>query len=285
MKKEEQFLTELMYGVNDDIVEILEEVMEHEGKIHTHDEVAVLLLEMLTENGVAISDGHQFEITDAAKESFKKVYTEEFKQERRIQFKLHVCFDMAYDLYAIIPLSILTKIYNKIADEKLSEEEVMREVKKNKSVMENFAIMDNEFIDHELLQDKSTYNHVRNDQRGKGHYVPTKKEVDFFFQTMELDIDKHVEKLIDFLFAKVAGDSEREYIFATIMEVRELIRSGAQMQDVMDSMGEEILDLLDEDDLTVFFDLLNNMWNNTRMISNAGFTPMELSRTRTTPMS
>jgi len=275
MNQNEQNLKNIMYGFNELTMSKLEELMEIEGKIHTHDEMEVSLLDFLHENDFVMYDGHEYMISEQTKEMFKKIYTAEFKEERLMKFQVFMCFNMAYDLYNIVPIDALTKIYNTIADKKLNAEQMLEQVRKNDDIKEDFAIVNNTIVDHDLLLDKQSYNYILSSQKGKGHYIPNKEEILFYFDTMELALDEHMDALIEFLFTKIAGDQEREMMFNVVVELRELIRTGARMQDVMDAFGEELFEIVGEDEEMKLFELLSNVWNNTRMVSNAGYTPME----------
>lgn len=278
----EQLLKEFMQDLDDDILVMIEELMQIEGNIHTHDELTVSILDALVDDGFALYDGHYYQISEDTKNSFKHLYTEAYKKQHKIQYQLSVCFDMAYELYIIVPIQVLGKIYNKIALYKLDEKEIMAYIKENKDIMEMFAIMNGEIIPHDLIQDTTALNDLRAEQEGKGHYIPKKDEILFYFETMELPADDSMEHLVEYLIAKVSRQEEREVIFTSILQVREIISNGGRMQDVVDTFGEEIMDLVEEDEMMIFFDMIREMWNHTRMVTNAGFTPLEVEKPNTT---
>lgn len=69
-----------------------------------------------------------------------------------------------------------------------------------------------------------------------------------------------------------------EYAKYVGMQIQIAIRGECQMQDIFDILMENGIVLADEKTINGLVVCVNGLWNNTRMLLNRGFTPLELSK-------
>ena len=109
----------------------------------------------------------------------------------------------------------------------------------------------------------------------KEYYIPTKKEIRELGNYGYLE-DKYKDRLVLFMVNKM--DINEEVAIDTCNEIQYRIMIGGEIEDVLDILDKYEVFVEDEKQVKQLFKIINDMWNNTRMIANRGYTPNELQK-------
>lgn len=198
--------------------------------------------------------------------------------------------DAASNLYGIVPLSKILSIYNSQNDP-LTEESFLSIVDEVSKKHKFFSIVgEDEFYDdveetkpidrevvaeHILAVDDDDYYYFKEEQSGKPYYVPDKG------QFLKYEDEYYHEKTLSFIsfraFLRNIPDFTKE-------QADDLAEDIYGMADVCEGDVESAVDLIQKyrrytfskRDLETFIELFSDMFNDTRLQINRGFTPREM---------
>ncbi len=224
-------------------------------------------------------------------EKLKKMYAGLALPKETVQLLLQY-FDAFANLYGIIPLRKALEIYIK-QNELVAEEdfaafaEVARHEEHMYSILgeddlfsdcnELCGPLDREIIAEHVLIGEDDYEELKAEQGGKPYYIPSKRTLlkyadDFYFeQNAEFcalrDFLSHHMKLSANRTNDVASDMQ---LFASMAD--------QNYQRIINDMARMGVKFNDAKDMESFFDLYEEMFNNTRMSIHRGHTPNEINK-------
>ena len=159
----------------------------------------------------------------------------------------------------------------------LDETALLQEYSRIPDHLIHFALVDDRYIEKSLLED-NYYKILEKDQGKKDFYIPTDEEIKSLVREGFFPIEESLRALIQFLVRKLGIDiGLAEYAGR---EIQRLICSGYTMQDIVDFLDQSDIYFRNGADLKEFTPLFNTLWNDTRMITNRGFKPNDLSMTK-----
>lgn len=210
-------------------------------------------------------------ITPDAIRLYKKIAEEDFFLEKRKKSRITLeCLRATTSLYGITPMDVLMKVIKKYSDITITEEEVKMIIDYIPFEFAIFKIRGNKIYKQELFEDDYGLYEAQMD---KEYYIPTKKEIRELGNYGYLE-DKYKDRLVLFMVNKM--DINEEVAIDTCNEIQYRIMIGGDIEDVLDILDKYEVFVEDEKQVKQLFKIINDMWNNTRMIVNRGYTPNEL---------
>lgn len=207
------------------------------------------------------------------KEAYGLLPKEQFEQKRKRKSYLLSCVRAAGLLYGITPIKVILDMMKTDSEINITEHEV-------KSMIENIPPEFNEYVvDGDKIYHKELYpddSGLLNAQGEKPYYIPTKQEILDLGVLGYLPQKKELKNFIHFLIHTAGLLKEHaEYVG---IRVQCEISKDCGMQGIFEILEEEMVYTENARQLNKMIELLNNLWNNTRMLLNRGFTPNELSK-------
>lgn len=207
-------------------------------------------------------------------EAYQKINTEEFHKSRKQKVWLVDCMDMVAKLYAVAPIEILIKMYQKRKGYRLSKEQILQlcdTISEDDSLC---VIHDNRVMDY-VLYEHDMYLDIERRQRDKEFYIPSSEEVQDYVRNFYPSKESSYQRLLSFfehkMSSKIADPED------CVINIYNMISMGNDIHDVMDYVNEEVMVFGSEEEIHQFVEMMMEVNNNTRMIYNRGHKPMELS--------
>jgi len=219
-------------------------------------------------------------IPQSVAKAYEKFNSKSFNQTRKARSFLLDCFNAAGFLYGVAPVSVIAKMYNQNilatgGSDLLTPASIIMECKNIPAGFLDFDIRDNYFIHHSLMAD-NTYRKLEQMQGDKSFYIPTAIEIRELAEKCYFPNDRYLKKLTAFLRTRLRIDLEMaEYIGA---KIQMMICGACEMQDIFDMLRKEKIALADYEVTNQFADIINELWNHTRLLLNRGFKPSELTK-------
>ena len=113
-------------------------------------------------------------------------------------------------------------------------------------------------------------------QRNIPYYIPSLTELKFMADNGGFLMGKELQKLGEFLTGELGVKDE--VIPDILRDVQSAISVGANLQTVIDELGNYGVVFSEQRELEKFSNVIIDLWNNTRMVMNHGYTPHELVR-------
>lgn len=217
-----------------------------------------------------LSDGRVDVPTDV-KMVYHVINDTTFQQERKIYSYLLSCLQTVTVLYGIVPIHVFKQLLDRNTEVCIKEEQIT----------EMLTRIPPEFVDHILVGDRIYHEELFPDDRGllaaqgnKEYYIPTYKEIMDLGKLGYLPDNASLKKLESFLVNQLgAMDDEAEF---AVKIIQMMMCADCEIQEVYEVL--EDLDLIAENDkqMNRLVRHINEMWNNTRMLLNRGYTPNEI---------
>ncbi len=239
------------------------------------DEKAYDIVCMLNEiEYAAVSKGEYLIPCDVVK-VWKKIRTNEFEMYRKRASWVWKCLHFAEELYGICPIEKLLGIVNIKKGISMDEDELIK-------IFDHFPIdmvwstrIDNLIVSDIYADDIDELKSLRIEQADKPFYVPTVEEVEEMFEVQALTSEKSYRDLAKYLKKELHMDP---------MDVEDLIEELWENIATIDDYHENLQWFMEElvlDKESQVQDVINHFMqcmNNTRMVINRGFKPIELHR-------
>ena len=219
-----------------------------------------------------LSNGRYIVTSDVAK-AYEGIDTEEFHVRRKITSSI-LCHLRAFILLdGIVPADVVLETIHRDIDDSFSKRELRKFIENIPSEYAEFTWKDG-MIYHVML-----YPDDRGIQKAQGnhpYYFPTPNEI------MDLAIENYLpdnqplKKIISFLEQIVGVSTEKANMLGK--EIQRTISGGCGIEDVFDILGLEGVFVERELQIKRLVSLVEEMWDDTRMLLNKGFTPNEVSR-------
>ena len=200
-------------------------------------------------------------------DSFKN---KEFEEERKKKSFLLCCLRASINLYGIVPFDVFMKLVNRESSFHMTEDEVREKIS-------NLPL---EYIDHVLVGNKIYHTEFYpNDggllraQGNKEFYIPTKIEIIALGLEGFLPNDDLI-KFQKYLMHSFDVTEDEAIMAGRMAQMR--ISSDCRMQDIFDVLEDFGIYPKNDRELNDLAKIVMELWNNTRMILNRGFTANEL---------
>lgn len=206
-------------------------------------------------------------------ELYQKLNTEDFQKQRKRMSWLLSCFDIAARFYGVVPLEIMIKLFNQRKGLKTDKLQIIRDYESIPYQKKDFTLLNNQFIYDGLLQ-KDNYLALLRIQGEKEYYIPTVEEILEFNRSGILINEPPIQRLM--VYFNKYHDMTEEMAKEIVTMIYHEISAGCEMHDVFDILNDMQVNFKSQKDLEILISILNEFWNNTRMIDNRGHKPSEV---------
>ena len=235
----------------------------------------IMAFDRILEGGYCgLTDDEHIAVPMDVAQAYKRFDSEEFHIHRRKRSFLQDCITAACFLYGIAPISIIVKMYNKEAEYGLNETELLAECKELPTLYDEFVILDGFVIDKELMKGED-YKNLQECQGNKEFYYPSRGEIKDLAELRYLPSEKSLQKLIAFLIRRIGVEMGKAEQIGAVIQSN--IIYGCKMQDLFSLLDKNNIHINSDKELQELVSLLNELWNDTRMVINRGFKPLELA--------
>lgn len=251
---------------------LFEQVLAGDGRIPGYEEEN---MEYLYAGGYVTESGGSglYVAADDTARAYEEMNTEEFQKKRRRISLIGDYLCAANALYAVTPVSVVLDMFNRYEAEKLTEGELLEAYEKLHEVRPLVELVDGRFADAVLVE-QNTYGDIYRMQKNVPYYMPTPIEIRFMADNGGFLMGKELQRLGEFLTGTLkVNDEQLPYI---LREVQSAISVGAGLQEVIDELETYGIRFGGQEDLEKFTSCIMDVWNNTRMVQNRGYTPYEM---------
>ena len=194
-----------------------------------------------------------------------------FDEERKQISYLLCCLRTISCLYGIAPFQVLVKLMNRNQLVQMTEEEINAAIHNLPPEHNEYVIAKDVIYNADLYPDDRG---LRAAQGNKEFYIPTMDEIIEFGTKGYSKKSIEANKLKQFLIRKMDAMPEEAEFACGIIQMQ--ITGDCQMQDIFNVFEDLGLALKKESQIQELVECINELWNNTRMLLNRGFTPNEL---------
>jgi hypothetical protein len=260
--------------LRDDEIHAFERVAEYEAGYPMKKNEDTMYENLMNLGYIGVREDNTVDVPDDVIEVYNKVNTEEFQNLRKRISWLVSCFDMATWFYGAVPVEIMIKVFRQRKGLKTDKQTLLSDYENIPQHQKDFYLLNDQFVHKNLLRIKDNYKNLMQCQGNKDYYIPTENEiVDITVNGFVLN-DPDVKKLIQYFVHHL--NIPEEEAKATAGMLQHEINGGCSMQDIFDIINDMGICFKSEDDFNTFMPIINNVWNNTRMLLNKGYKPNEL---------
>lgn len=257
--------------MQDDEITVLEKAIKKQG-LYTEED-SVLLSGLYEAAYIGMMENDNVLIPQEVAQQYQAFSGETFTQKRKTRSFIVSCLKAACLLYGIAPIDRIWKMAGVNPEFSLTPDELREEIDAipgdiSPVVMVNDCVYKTEFFpdDRGLLKA----------QEDKEFYIPTLKELTDLGSMDNLPDSSQLKRLKYFMTTRmgVKGDVAEH---AGLL-IQTSICSGCKMQEVSDILEYFGITAANRKQAEELIMLLKDLWNNTRMVVNRGFTPNELAQ-------
>lgn len=204
---------------------------------------------------------------------YRSMDGDKLEKKRKRFSALTDCFGAVTALYGIVPVEIMAEFFAAASGEKIDSRELESMCERMPGCYMDFVYKNKMFYNSQLYPfDRG----LLEAQGNKQFYIPTGEEIRDLARTGYLPNDKHLKNFISLLVKTMRVDKDdAKYVG---MLVQHVISGDCSMQDVMDILEENDVECRNNRELEKLVGEINKLWNNTRMLLNRGYTPLEMEQ-------
>ena len=207
--------------------------------------------------------------------AYKKIDTKAFHKKRKRLSLIGSYLNAANNLYAITSTKILIDMFNQNEKEELTEEELLAVYNEIKPCRCDFTYIDGMFVENKLVQD-NVYLGVIQQQLNKPYYIPDKEEILCLGRYGHQIITDELKKIYVYLTDNM--DITNDIAIDACYQMQINMRIGCEIQEIINDLTGLGAIFKKEKQRKEFTGLLMKLWNNTRTISNRGYTHTEIAK-------
>ncbi|HHT87707.1 MAG TPA: hypothetical protein GX002_01660 [Clostridiales bacterium] len=269
-----EVLRDAFLKLGDDEIHAFEKAAAYTVGYTVSEEDVILYSELFDMGYIHISMDNTVRVPHDVAHVYNQINNEKFqKQRKRISWLLS-CFETAASLYGVVPINIMIRLYNQRKGKKTDWQTLSSDFEQIPYMHKKFELIDNIFIYDELLYGSDHYTKLLKIQGDKEFYIPTENEIIEISRYGFILHNPHMDEFISLLNQHNILFGEEAVMMAAI--INEIINSGGDISDVFDTLDKRRVIFNSKDILAKFVSILNNVWNNTRMLYNRGHKPAEL---------
>ena len=212
-------------------------------------------------------------ISSDVQKIYKKINTESFHEIRKKRSSIYDCLTTAYYLYGKAPLDVISTMFRNYTGSACFINEIIAEAEAVPFCLKNFVILENQYNALDLLMNNQLEN-LYSIQGNKEFYIPLRNEIYELASRGYISSNNTIHKFQDYLIENIKAPF-KDAVKACRLIQREIMME-CKMQKIFDILESLSIRLLNDKQLHELVPLINEVWNNTRMITNRGFTPNEL---------
>lgn len=182
----------------------------------------------------------------------------------------------AVHLYGIIPQDEFIELFNSQNEEKVTEDELFATLLRNINEDSEYCFWEDYLVHSDFEEeDFAGVPNLEEAIRKKPRYIPPKDEFLLYADSDYYEQTPQTEKLEAFVVGELARD--RTEALDIVDEVVYACMAEQRIKDVMDVFDEHDIEFESKEQLTKLLPIVMDVWNNSRVWSNKGHTPAELS--------
>ena len=205
---------------------------------------------------------------------YEEISDEEFEAKRKINSFLFCCLKTLGFLHGIAPVSVILDMMKKGVKYDETEEQLIERIESIPYELSLYQVHDG----------KVYYSFFYPNDRGlikaqgdRAYYIPTKKEIMSLGTYGILPETMEAQNFEDYMIRKM--NMTEEHATNLCQRVQSEIMSGAEIREVFEMIKNEEGVHLDSDlQISALAQYVQNLWTNSSMILNRGFTPLEAPR-------
>ena len=206
--------------------------------------------------------------------AYKRFDTKAFHKIRKRLSLIDNYLNVANNLYAVTPTKILIDMFNQNEKEELNKEELIDLYNEIKHYRCEFTYIDGMFVDNRLVEN-NVYLDVIQQQSNKPYYIPEKEEILCLGRYNHQNITDELRKIYAYLMNNM--DITNDIVIDACYQMQIDMRFGCEIQGIINDLTGLGAIFKKEKQRKDFTGLLMKLWNNTRMISNRGYTHTEIT--------
>lgn len=211
---------------------------------------------------------HTYVVPDNLSVSF--LFSADFQKKQEEMSLLMDVLSMGSMLYGCMPVSILTSIYCRYTNSSVTAGQIKKMVSKIPDCITPMILLDDLLIQKEVFA-KDLYKKIQKCQGTISYYIPP-KETCIHFARYGYFNDSSTNRLALYLTKNLKTDSYKTRDILT--KVQSIFRQGGSLLDATEYLKKEYLFSEDIPNKTLMI-LLNNMFAQTRLLLNRGYTELE----------
>ncbi len=232
-----------------------------------------LLQKFIDQGYIGICMDDQVDIPEDVIQLYQQINTVQFQNLRKRISWLVACFNMATWFYGAVPADIMIKVFNQKKGLKTDRYQLLEDYEKIPWNRKNFVLINDLFVHRNLLENDN-YIYLMRNQGDKKYYIPTEQEILDIKREYFLTKDSAVMNLIHYFVKRL--DIPEDEATLVVRDIQYDINGGGSMHDIFDIVNDRGICFKEENDFKQIVPLINDLWNNTRMLLNRGFMPSEL---------
>lgn len=261
----------LLLATNEEL-EVFKEVCQGEEKLLEED--ASNYIYFFMQGYYNINGKQQISIPDEVKRMFPIIYSAQFQKKRTaFQTILDYC-KAGVNLYGIVPIEQIRKMYNTNQKVELTTEELLNVVKKAQERNCEVEIKGENFIHELLTTNENAYETLLKKQGNKSFYVPSKSEFLNYANEMYIEKNEYYERIAAFL--KTVLFMNEEMVGAFVYEVECMYSEGKDSTEILSGLEKQGLEFTTKEEKQAVLNEIANYTNYIRLWENRGNNKVEL---------
>lgn len=204
---------------------------------------------------------------------YARINTPQFHERRKQKAWLLACLNVIPVFYCVAPVTVLHRMYRKKKGYRIEREELLELLSEIPDDLNPCICLGDELIAVNALQNE-IYKKIQESQENKEFYIPTYDEVMDYVHNGYLSQEPTFMKLKHFFVKEMEMDENDAEDM--IGEIWGRVNLGDNMIEIVEWLNERNLVFPSERSLNNFVTLYQNAHNNTRMLCNRGYKPIEM---------
>lgn len=266
-------LHDTLVVLSDDEICTFEKIAAYDFPYFMQNDEEDLLQNIFDQGYIGIRMDNQVDIPEDVISLYQQINTVQFHSLRKRISWLVACFDMAAWLYGAVTADIMIKVFNQKKGLKTDHQQLLEDYEKIPWNVKNFVLLGDLFV-HRDLMENDNYVYLMRNQGDKKYYIPTEQEISDISKEGIFKKNSSVMKLIGFFVTRL--DMTEDEATLIVRDMQYDINGGGSIHDIFDIINDRGICFKKESDLAQIIPLINDLWNDTRMLLNRGFKPTEL---------
>ncbi len=269
----------MRFLVADDIdIEIFEEALEGKDKI----ENPYIYRYWMEAFYIFFTVEDDADIPLEIKNHYLKLKNLKSYQESREKFSIINNYALACtNLYSVIDVNKLVEIINSQTALAIEAEEVINWcITRGNYGKHNMYFYENGYVMHESYgynasMDEEDYEIMLRAQEGKPYYIPDREELLKYVDSSYIEENKSFKNMLNYARKKLKMSSSEAYDFCADIQIE--IRCGSTPSEILNMYIGTGTSFDNRKEVDIFLQYLKEMFNNTRIPENRGYTPDEIA--------
>jgi hypothetical protein len=179
------------------------------------------------------------------------------------------------NLYGIIELDEFVDIFNKYFASTFANDKIISVLEHHINVRDSYGITDKYLVHKELAGDVKTIHALANVVKAKPRYMPNIEDFLLFRDFEYSDAYNQLEALYDYIFDNMHDDID--VVDEIVDNISIICRMENDVEDCIEFLEEVGIVFQSEQQFDDVVQLIDDIINNTRIWSNKGYTPFEMT--------